>query len=195
MGTRFIKWLMKIMRISLGQLVNDNELLDLLQQRIKQPEDFKKWEALIFKNEQSDDPPKAQDSSKTAKTPKICEVYDNQTCLSYAKYGNEVIGVILSSSLCGKFVFALRNACSQVCNVKLEEARNMAAALPPVDGHHWIVPSDEYLKVAKLLASEINRLFVRLNGHQITQTAFLSSTELTNQPVWNVRFVLPLEKD
>ena len=123
----------------------------------------------------------------------VQKVWDNQCGLHYALYHGKPIGIILGSDIVGDFVLAMHNACTRTKDVDLAQAQKLAAEQIKVGAHSWIVPTDVHLSAVKDKAADVNRLLVKLDGQQMTDTECLSATKQKHQPaVYNVRFVLPL---
>ncbi|MBR1904188.1 MAG: hypothetical protein IJ824_03310 [Alphaproteobacteria bacterium] len=123
----------------------------------------------------------------------VQKVWDSQCGLHYALYHGEPIGIILGSDITGDFVLALHNACTRTKEIGLSQAQKLAAEQLKVGAHSWIVPTDVHLSAIKNRAADVNRLLVKLDGQQMTDTECLSATKQKHQPaVYNVRFVLPL---
>lgn len=127
----------------------------------------------------------------SSKVDKIEYRTDNNSGLEYAIHKGKVLGVVLSGNGTGSFIFALKNFGQ---NVKIGEARKIAAKQGTIDGKEWIVPSDNHFLAVKAQGLEkVNSLLAHLGGDKLGPRGLLSTTSQHNMPLnWDVRFVMEI---
>lgn len=183
--------MMKSFGVAPGEVVDNNEFLEILKERLQNGEISKQEILGILNNipeHQAED--KSAVSSKTS-LKMLRFATHGATGLEYALNGGEVIGPVIRGKNC-RYVLALKNIAK---NLTLEESESLARNQESVGGINWIVPNDDHFKSLIGNLQKINQFLEAYAGDKITSIPFLSATSQTNRPKqWNVRLILPLPK-
>ena len=185
-----VKSVMKAMNVSMDDLLGNDELLNLLGNRILSDK-LEKSKVLQFLNEMPDSEPEKPSAQRGSQTCKMFHFATHgATGLEYALNGGEVIGPVIKGKAF-RYVLALKNIAQ---NLTIDEAEKLAGLQESVAQMHWIVPNDDHFKAIVGNLTKINRFLEAFGGDKIGNTPFLSASFQSNKPQnWNVRLILPLK--
>lgn len=186
-----LKVMMKSFGISPGDVMDNNELLELLKTKMINGEISEQKVLGIINDLPKSRPasaPSAQTKSSTLRMLRFAT--HGASGLRYALHGSSVIGPVIEARGL-KFVLDLKNC---ACNLTFEEAKEVAEQKETVNGISWIIPGDEHFyAILGFGTAKVNNFLEAFGGDKITNTPFLSATSQANRPSkWNVRLILPL---